>query len=70
MYAGSVTQAVKRLIDEYDALSESERREALIEILRRAAMEPHEAPSDEDLVATADAGFQELDRASRFRTRS
>ncbi len=60
-----MTQAVRNLVHEFEALSDAERREALIELLRRAAGEPHESPDDGDLVVAADEVFQDLDRRER-----
>ena len=57
-----MTQAAERLISEYEALPEVERQELLAALLRRAALEPHDLPSDDDLVAAADHVFLELDR--------
>ena len=56
-----MTAAVRKLIDSFDALSEAERHEATVELLRRAAHStPAELP-DEALVAAADELFRELD---------
>ena len=49
-------------MSEYEALPEVERQELLAALLRRAAFEPHDLPSDDDLVAAADHVFLELDR--------
>jgi hypothetical protein len=57
-----MSSAAQRLIDEYDALPQADQREVLAEMLRRAAQEPHDLPSDQDLVVAADLLFQELDR--------
>lgn len=57
-----MTQAGKRLLDEFEALSEPDRTELLNELLRRAASIPHELPTDDDLIAAADQLFTELDR--------
>jgi hypothetical protein len=54
--------AAQRLIEDYDALPAGERQEVLAAVLRRAALEPHEIPSDEELVAAAELLFQDLDR--------
>ena len=57
-----MTQAAERLMSEYEALPEVERQELLAALLRRAAFEPHDLPSDGDLVTAADRVFLELDR--------
>lgn len=57
-----MTQAAKKLLDEFDALPDRERAEVLAELLRRVALAPHDLPHDDDLTATADQLFVELDR--------
>jgi hypothetical protein len=57
-----MSSAAQRLIDEYDALPQADQQEVLAEMLRRAAAEPHDLPSEEELVSAADRLFQELDR--------
>jgi predicted HAD superfamily phosphohydrolase len=54
-----MSTAVQALLDNFDALSESERHDAAVEILRRVA--PPSELSDEALVAAADEVFRELD---------
>ena len=54
-----MTTAVQTLLDSFDALSEVERHEAAVELLRRVAP-PAKLP-DEALVAAADEVFRELD---------
>lgn len=56
-----MTQAVKKVLDQIDALPVQERAELLAELLRRAASAPHDLPTDDDLVATADEVFADLD---------
>jgi hypothetical protein len=43
-------------------LSETDQREVLAQLLRRAADLPYSFPSDDELVRAADQVFQELDR--------
>ena len=62
----SVTQATKKLIEEFEALPDQERSELVAELARRVALSPHDAPQDEDLVAAADRLFIELDRRERI----
>ena len=57
-----MSQAAQKLLDEFDALPDPERSEVVAELVRRIAFLPHELPQDEDLVATADRLFVELDR--------
>jgi hypothetical protein len=60
-----MTQAAKKLLDEFDALPESDRSELATELARRVALAPHDLPQDDDLVAAADRLFIELDRRER-----
>jgi hypothetical protein len=57
-----MTQASKKLLDEFDALPDQDRAELVAELLRRAAFAPHDLPEDDDLVAAADRLFVALDR--------
>ena len=57
-----MTQAAKKLLDEFDALPDRERSELVAELVRRVALAPHDLPQDDDLVAAADRLFIELDR--------
>jgi hypothetical protein len=54
-----VTTAVQDLLRSFDALSEGERHEAAVELLRRI-VPPADLP-DEALAAAADEIFRELD---------
>jgi hypothetical protein len=56
-----MTQAAKKLLDEFDALPERDRSELLAELVRRVALAAHDVPQDEDLIAAADRGFTDLD---------
>lgn len=60
-----MTQAAKKLLDEFDALPDQDRSEILAELLRRTALAPHNLPTDDDLTAAADQLFLELDRRER-----
>jgi hypothetical protein len=62
-----MTAAVQKLVAEVEALPEVERDEVIAALLRRAQTEPHDLPGDADLVAAADALFQELDRRDQSR---
>jgi hypothetical protein len=57
-----MTQATKKLLEEFEALPDRDRSELLAELARRVASAPHDLPQDEDLVAVADRIFTELDR--------
>jgi hypothetical protein len=57
-----MTQAAKKLLEEFDALQEGDRAEVLTELLRRVALAPHDLPDPDDLVSAADQIFLELDR--------
>jgi hypothetical protein len=54
-----MTTAVRVLLESFDALSEAERQEAAVEILRRVT--PEGELSDQALVETADELFRMLD---------
>ena len=58
---------VEKLVAEVEALPEPQRDEVIAALLRRARTEPHDLPTDDDLVATADALFQDLDRREQAR---
>jgi hypothetical protein len=57
-----MTQAAKKLLDELDALPDTDREELVAELLRRTAFAPHDLPNDADLTAAADRLFVDLDR--------
>jgi hypothetical protein len=57
-----MTQAAKRLLEEFDALQEGDRAEVLAELLRRVALAPRDLPDPDDLASAADQIFLELDR--------
>ena len=57
-----VTQATKKLLDEFEALPDADRSELLAELARRVAHAPHDLPKDDDLLAAADHLFAALDR--------
>ncbi len=62
-----MTQAAKRLLEEFDTLQDPDRAEVLAELLRRVAMAPHDLPDPDDLTAAADRLFVELDRREQPR---
>jgi hypothetical protein len=57
-----VTQATKKLLDEFEALPDRERSELVAELARRVPLAPHDGPSDNDLLAAADRLFVDLDQ--------
>lgn len=57
-----MTQATKKLLEEFEALPDQERSELVAELARRVALAPHDLPGDADLLAAADHLFSELDR--------
>jgi len=54
--------AARQLLQSFEELSETDRREVLEELLRRATELPYSFPSDDELIRAADQVFQELDR--------
>lgn len=56
-----MTESVQHLLNSFDALSELERHEAAVELLRRVLRDAPAAIPDESLVAAADELFLELD---------
>ena len=60
-----MTQAAKKLYEEFDALPDQDRSEVVTELARRVALAPHDLPNDDDLVAVADRLFVDLDRRER-----
>ena len=57
-----MTQVTEKLIEEFEALPDQERSELVTELARRVALAPHDLPANDDLVASADQLFVELDR--------
>jgi hypothetical protein len=58
-------RVVQEFVSNYESLPFPQRQEVLIELLKRFRTEPHDLPSDEDLIAAADTLFQELDQHER-----
>jgi hypothetical protein len=56
-----MTRKAQTLLDEFDALPDKDRAEVVAELLRRAALDPHDLPNDDDLTSAADRLFAELD---------
>ena len=57
-----MTQAARKLLEDFEALPDADRSEIIAELLRRVALAPHDLPSDDDLLSAADHLFSELDR--------
>ena len=57
-----MTQAAEKLLEQFEALPDRDRSELMTELVRRVALAPHDLTTDEDLVASADRLFVELDR--------
>ena len=57
-----MTSGAKTVLEAFDRLSVEERREVARELLRRSGLDPHEAPTDDELVQVADEAFLELER--------
>lgn len=57
-----MTEAAKRLLESFEALSDPDRQVVTVEILRRTAAAEYRLPDDENLVFAADQVFLELDR--------
>jgi predicted nucleic acid-binding protein len=62
-----MTPVVEKLVADVEALPEAQREEVIAALLRRARTDSHDLPSDDDLVAAADALFQNLDRREQGR---
>lgn len=54
--------AAQHLLKSFEALSETDRREVLEQLLLRASELPYSFPSDEEFLHAADQVFQEFDR--------
>ncbi len=57
-----MTQAARKLLEDFEALPDKDRSEILAELLRRVALAPHDLPPDDDLLSAAGHLFAELDR--------
>ena len=57
-----MTTTVRGLLERFDSLPESDRREFAAEILRRSLGAEYDPLSDDDLVRCAEELFRELDR--------
>jgi hypothetical protein len=59
--------AAQKVLEAFEALPQSAKQEVLDEMLRRAALEHHPAPGDDELLAAADSLFLQLDREEERR---
>lgn len=57
-----MTAAAKRVVEEFEHLSDSEKREVLAGILRTSGRLDYPEVSDEELIAAADAIFLDFDQ--------
>lgn len=57
-----MTEAARKLLEDFESLPDPEQIEVAREILRRAVAEEYEPLSDRELVTAADSVFLELDR--------
>lgn len=62
---GFMGDAARKIIEAFEALSQSERQEVILEILRRASLVDLGISRDEELVAAADEIFRSLDERER-----
>jgi hypothetical protein len=61
--------AAQKVLEAFDALPQPAKQEVLDEMLRRAALEHHGLPSDDELIAAADSLFLQLDSDEERRPR-
>ncbi len=57
-----MTNAVRQLIESFEALPEEDKHEVLAQLFRRLIRSPYPSPSDDELTHVADLVFQEYDR--------
>lgn len=57
-----MTQPAEKIIESFDALTDAEKREVLALLLRKAATLEQAPLTDDELLASADQVFLELDR--------
>ena len=62
-----MTPVVETLVAGVEALPEAQGHEVISALFRRAQTEAHDLPQDADVIAAADAVFQELDRREQAR---
>ena len=56
-----MTNAVRQLIDSFEALPEDEKHEVLAQLLQRLLGSPYSSPSENELTRVADLVFREYD---------
>ena len=57
-----MTEAARHLIETFQTLPDLDKREVLAVLLRESVQGPYATPSDDELTATADEVFLDLDR--------
>jgi hypothetical protein len=60
---GEMSSAGRHIIEEFDALADSEKREVLMRLLEISREMDVPSASDEEMISAADAVFLEYDRA-------
>lgn len=58
----AMTKAAQQLIDSFEVLSEDEKHQVLVQLLRRLMDAPYPASSDEEMLHAADLVFQQYDQ--------
>jgi hypothetical protein len=58
-----MTEAAQRFLRSFKALAQADQHDVLVTLLRLPIESDYAAPSDEELVAAANAVFLELDKA-------
>lgn len=52
-----MTDAAKKVLDDFQSLSDQERSQVVVELVRRVPIFSHDLPDDSDLTAAADQVF-------------
>jgi hypothetical protein len=60
--AEGMTDMARKLLEDFELLSDRERCQVVAELVRRVAISSHDLPDDQDLTAAADQVFLVLDR--------
>ncbi|MDL1952116.1 hypothetical protein FBQ97_20225 [Acidobacteria bacterium ACD] len=60
-----MTDTARHVIESFEALPETEKREVIAVLLRQALQAPYESPGDDELTHAADQVFLELDERER-----
>jgi hypothetical protein len=62
-----MSRAAQALISAFGDLEPTDKAEVISELLRQAAQQPHDLPSDEEFVAAADGVFSAYDQEENAR---